>query len=647
MRFKYLIFLFVLLIPIEVTAKTAPLKPDDIHVKVNELLFNHVSDKSLNTKIMERALNNFVDYLDPLKMYFTQEEIQPYLEPSEKVLKNTLASFYKSDFSRFETIYQSMLQCIERRNAFEKELENAAFIDEVSLHDQDENTWCKNTEELKNKLLKVKSIQHKISQKFEDDFKDKFFALLHKRRMWREQEIKGEKLEDQPAIVYSFVLKSIASALDSQTDYFTPSEAKAMMSLVQQRLLGVGVKLMDDLTGFKILEIIDGGPAFKQGGIKINDKIIAVDEEPVMGMDIHQAVQLIQGAEGSVVKLTLLRPSEHADQEDQTLNVTITRGAVVIEDTRLQAFTEPFGDGSIAHLILHGFYQDPSSSSSQDLYQKIAELKKEHHLKGIILDLRNNGGGLLSQAISISSFFMDNGIVASTKQYDGSLVHYRSEVGQKLWDGPLVILMNRASASSAEIVAQCLQDYGRALIVGDEQSFGKGTYQITSIVPEKGEVNPLGEYKVTQGLYYTVSGKTPQLVGVSADIVVPGYLSQTEYGEQYSKYPLSNNSIEPNYNDQMFDIMPWRRERQKKNYLKNIQKKTDYFSKHIETLRENSKLRISANPDYQSFIRSLEKDSSHEANFHAQNDLQLHEGFNIIKDLIYLYEKESLAEKKA
>ena len=197
----------------------------------------------------------------------------------------------------------------------------------------------------------------------------------------------------------------------------------------------------------------------------------------------------------------------NSNDKAKTLDITIKRGGIVIEESRLQAFVEPYADGVIGHLILHSFYQDPTSSSSEDLYNKICELKNNHNLKGIILDLRNNTGGLLIQGVAISSFFVGKGIVASTKQYDGSIYHFRNEQPDLVWDGPLVVLMNKASASSAEIVAQSLQDYGRAIIVGDSSSFGKGTYQITSILPHISQVNPKGEHKITQGMYYTVSGK--------------------------------------------------------------------------------------------------------------------------------------------
>lgn len=642
MRLKLLRYLnLVLLLPTLLfsTSKIADLTPSDVHTKVNEFLFNHITEKKLTKDLMKRSIDNFIEQLDPTKTYLTKAEIQKELNLTDEDLEQVLTQFYKSDFSTFETLYQKMLSAIERRNKMEQDLANTPFLEDVQAKDIAENSWSENEKELKEKLLKVRSLQHKFSAKLEKDFKDKYFILLDKRRKWKEQEITGPSKELQKPLIYSYLLKAIASALDSQTNYFPPNEANHMMMQVQQRLLGVGVRLVDDLTGFKILEIIEGGPAKKQGELKVNDRIIAVDGEFIAGMDIHQAVQMIQGRENTNVKLTVLREAENKDSKPTTLDITIKRGGIVIEESRLEAYLEPYADGVIAHIALHGFYQDPNSSSAEDVYNKITEIKTNNNLKGIVFDLRDNAGGLLVQGVAITSFFIGKGVVASTKQYDGTILHFRNEQPNILWDGPLIVLINKASASCAEIVAQSLKDYGRAIIVGDMRSFGKGTYQLCTIMPHKSTVNPKGEYKITQGMYYTVSGKTPQIVGVQSDIVVPGYLSEAKYGEEFSKYPVANDTIEASYDDKLLDIFPWRREQYKKQYLNNLQVKTQVFSTHIERLKNNSTSRIERNKDYQTFLEQLKAEEANEDVRLGQNDLQLLETFNIMKDLIYLYEK--------
>ena len=391
MRIKFLILWLILVIfPVFAHGKVADLKPCDVHSKINEFLYNHIYHKRLSKDIMRRAIGNCIDHLDPMKSYFTREELSAWLDPTDELLELTLNAFYKSDFSTFEEIYRKMLSSIERRSLFEDEIDKMKPLSKITIKDINDKEWCSTPQDLKEKLYKIRSIQSKYAKKLDPDFQNKFFVVLKKRRAWREQEIAGVKKEEQDPIIYTYILKSIAAALDSQTDYFPPDEAKMMMQQVQQRMLGVGVRLIDDITGFKVVDLVEGGPAIKQGELQVDDKIVAVDNEPVVGMDIQQAVHLIQGKENTPVKLTILRELKDENEKAETLDITITRGNIVVEESRLESFLEPFADGVIAHIILHGFYQDPNSSSAEDLFNKISDIKENNNLNGIILDLRNN-----------------------------------------------------------------------------------------------------------------------------------------------------------------------------------------------------------------------------------------------------------------
>jgi len=239
----------------------------------------------------------------------------------------------------------------------------------------------------------------------------------------------------------------------------------------------------------------------------------------------------------------------------------------------------------------------------------------------------------------MSGLFMNKGIVVSIKDNRGSLQHLRAIEGNPAWDGPLAILVNRGSASAAEIVAQALQDYGCAIIIGDDHTFGKGTFQTFTLDPVANpKPNPQGEYKVTRGKYYTVSGKSPQLVGVQSDIVVPGVLSSLDIGEKFTKYPLANDSIQPHFEDDLSDIAPIYRLQFGSMYRYNLQAPLSTYTPFMGILRKNSQLRIDANENYQKFLTELEKrnlDSDWVESF-ERNDLQLLEAFNIMKDLIFL-----------
>jgi len=201
------------------------------------------------------------------------------------------------------------------------------------------------------------------------------------------------------------------------------------------------------------------------------------------------------------------------------------------------------------------------------------------------------------------------------------------------------VLTNKTSASAAEIVAQTLQDYGRALVVGDKTTYGKGTFQTFTLESANyGKINPKGEYKVTRGRYYTVSGKSPQLVGVHADIEVPGYFSELDIGEKFSKYPLGNDSISPNFEDDFSDIPPAHRNQIIRLYKFNLQTVSTQYTPYRELLQKNSSTRIQQNKNYQNFIKEIsnkDEDAEPENSF-GQTDLQLVETYNIMKDLILL-----------
>jgi carboxyl-terminal processing protease len=282
-------------------------------------------------------------------------------------------------------------------------------------------------------------------------------------------------------------------------------------------------------------------------------------------------------------------------------------------------------------------YQDPKYSSATDLLEAINSLKQEYNLKGIILDLRTNAGGLLPQAVSVAGLFMSKGVVVSVKDNKGNVQKLRNIESNVAWDGPLIILTSRASASASEIVAQTLQEYGRAIVVGDAETYGKGTFQTFTLeTSHHGKVNPKGEYKVTRGRYYTVSGKSPQLVGVTADVLVPGIYSEAEFGEKYVKFPLETDAIEPSFNDDLNDIPEIHRRQVARLYKFNLQPVLTTYQPLLPKLKANAAIRIQASKNYQNFITEIKKQNFYVDTMEefGQGDLQLHEAIKLMQDLL-------------
>lgn len=631
---KFLLF-FILLYALAIEAKLPNLTPRDVKNKIDEILKAHASHKSLSLELIERSLSNFCEEMDPTKTYFLEGEIEAWIHPSPATLQRALDGVSRGDFSVFQEIQAQFVKAVARRNQIETKIASTELPKGVKSEEFKEMAWALSEEDLTQRVLRIKGLQLESAGKMGEE-KERFFQHIEKRRFNRETELGNS--EDGLKITLTYALKAIASSFDAHTHYFIPSEANQFLIQVQQRLFGIGAQLRDELDGLSVTRIIENSPASNK--LRINDKIIAVDREPVMGLDITEAVELIRGEKGTPVVLTILREmEENGTRQTEKLDIEIIRGEIVLEESRLESSVEPYGDGVIAHLRLYSFYQDPKFSSASDIRKALEQIKKEHNLKGVLLDLRSNAGGLLSQAVGVTGLFINKGIVVSVKDSTGAVQHLRETEGKIVWDGPLFVLINQASASSAEIVAQTLQDYGRALVIGDAHSFGKGTFQTFTLdAISNPKVNPLGEFTVTRGRYYTVSGKTPQLTGVQSDIVIPGLLSELEIGEKYAKFPLDNDEIEPHFDDDLSDLSPFHRLQLGSSYKLNLQQPLTTYVPYLELLKKNSEFRIQANKVYQNFLGELKKKNydSELIDHFSQSDLQLVEAMNLLKDYIFI-----------
>ncbi len=641
-KFNSLLLAFTLFLAINLEAKLPTITAADVTEKANEIMSAHASHKTLTPMLAERVIHNYLEVLDPNKVYFIEPDIKEWIHPSNELLTQLIQDYQQSQFPVFQQIHESMIRAIARRHRLEEKIDLKQLPQHVKSEEFKKMPWASSEEDLFNRIAKLKSLQIDFSSKLNtEDLKEKSQQRIAKRQAKFEEDITTTDLVAKERFILANILKATAEALDSNTAYFTPGEASQFVINLQLRLFGIGVQLRDDLNGFTAVKIVEGGPAALGKELKAKDRIIAINGEPVAGMDIIEAVDLIRGEENTPVVLTVVRNTQEGDiTKEEKLDITIKRGEVVLKDTRYESSYVPFGDGVIGYLRLYSFYQDKDNSSTSDLLQEIEKLKDEHKLIGVVLDLRYNSGGLLNQAVGVTGLFITKGIVVSVKDDTGVIQHLRNTENAIAWNGPLIVLVNRASASASEIVAQTLQDYGRAIIVGDEHSWGKGSFQTFTLHSDDGStVNPQGEYKVTRGRYYTVSGKTPQLTGVLSDIVVPGPLSELEIGEKYSKYPLENDTIKPNFQDDLADIPFFQREQFKRFYKFDLQSKVETYKPFMINLKTNCQLRLEQNKNYQNFLKELKKkedfDEEQSSGF-GQNDLQLAEAYSILKDLIYL-----------
>ena len=351
--------------------------------------------------------------------------------------------------------------------------------------------------------------------------------------------------------VFELYMTALTHAYDPHSDYFGHMQAENFAIQMKLSLFGIGALLGTEDGYCKISELKEG-PAMKSGKIKPNDRIVEVaqsNSEPVnvVGMPLDKVVQMIRGPKGTQVTLTLI-PAEATDSSERK-TVALVRDEIKLEESAAKArlYEEPTTSGQTVKLgmiDLSAFYANPeaatdtggSTTTSIDVARLIKRLKKEH-VDGIILDLRRNGGGYLEEAIKLTGLFIPKGPVVQTKDFNGDTMIDSSQDSSVLWDGPLIVLTSRFSASASEILAGALQDYGRALMVGDKTTFGKGTVQtVQSLEPildsqhMRYAFDP-GELKVTIKKFYRAGGASTQLKGVVSDIELPSVWSYADVGE--------------------------------------------------------------------------------------------------------------------
>ena len=632
----FLTYLFTVTYTLSAAVPPPELTAHDTYAKTEEILQMHAKYKKVDKELISRAFKIFIDKIDPLKVYLYENEVVTYNNPSDKFLSNAVEDYDHQCFTIFSALYGTFLESIKRRNRIEESLSYENLPAAVEYETVEKMGHPKNEEECKKKLRLIRAIQEESIALLDKDKQKNQHAYILKKRLNRETEFLASSNLERTRMVHTLFLKSIAESMDSHTNYFTPHEAKQFLVHVQQRLFGIGALLRDNMDGLSVEKVIKGGPAYRAKLLKKGDKIVGVNGESIIGMDMNEAVEMIRGPKKSSVSLLVVRTK---DGKKENITVHITRDEIVVEESRFSCNTIPYGDGAIVHLHLHSFYADPKTSSSKDLRKALLTAQKEHKIKGVILDLRSNGGGVLDEAINVCSLFIDKGVVAAIRKPTGDVRRYRNLYDNKIWSGPLVVAINKGSASASEIVSGALSDYGRAIVVGSEKSYGKGSFQTgTFFGATPDTINPKGEFKVTGGVYYTVSGGTPQLKGVSSDIVVPGIYAKTEVGEAKSKYPLEPDTIAPLFEDDLADLHPLYRYKVKKALQKGVQKQ-ESVEEYLPILTKSSQERIALNKDYQNFLKALDNpsDPSYGDELFSQEDLQLTETVNVMKEFIELH----------
>ncbi|MEE1961160.1 carboxy terminal-processing peptidase [Allomuricauda taeanensis] len=536
----------------------------------------HYEPKDLNDDFSSNVFDDFIDIMDPTKRYFLESDVrefEKYRFMIDDEIKNT-------DITFFNVVYQRLMVRMEEAKEIYKEVLSEPFdytADETINIDYADQEFASNKKELRErwrKQLKYNTLtvfQDKIENRISDaadnvdvgsDFSLTFNDIPGTVDKALTEEEAREVTKTTLDEYFDFVddlerkdwfvqyLNTIVEEFDPHTFYFAPDEKEKFDIGMSGKFEGIGARLQKKPEGAKIVEIISGGPVWRDQTLEVGDEILKVGqegEEPIniVGMRLDDAIKLIKGPKGSVVDLTVRR----VDGTIET--VSITRDVVELEESYAKSATIESGDMRYGLINLPKFYVDFEDYTERNAATDVAmevERLKEAGAEGIILDLRDNGGGSLKTVVEMAGLFIKDGPIVQVRS-SGQRKEIHEDKDERIqWDGPLVILVNELSASASEILAAAMQDYKRAVVIGSKQTFGKGTVQ--NVIPldnivRSNEHGDLGAIKLTTQKFYRINGGSTQLEGVKSDIVVPDRYSYIDLGERDQQNPLGWDKITP------------------------------------------------------------------------------------------------------
>lgn len=614
---------------------------DDVQPVVEEMLNYHVEYKEFGAPLMQRTFKLFIDHFDPFKVYLTAAEIEPYLSLSDKKATQAAQSYQFNRYPDFVALNALIAKAIERNIEWREELQRGqivtakapeAVVGESYLEYASNEIQLK--ERLQKQLLLLLWEEHKkgIKDKWDPETREKIGAYWNKRYVRHERNY----AKDNGSLLAQHILKAAARSLDAHSAFYTAEEALEMRASLEKQFEGIGVVLKEGVDGIVIADLLPGGPAERSGLISIGDIMMEINGYSLADASYDEALKMLQNRDLPYIEVGVKRQKTESPG-DEFLRVKLKREKILLEQERVRYTSEPVEGGIIGKIILSSFYEsEDGSSCERDLREAIRSLKREGPLKGLVLDIRENSGGFLNQAIRVAGLFMTSGVVVISKYSQGQVRYLRNIDGRIYYDGPLVILTSQASASAAEIVAQALQDYGTALVVGDERTYGKGTIQYQTVTDARAQAY----FKVTIGRYYTVSGRSTQMDGVKADLVVPTPFAAFRIGERYLEYSLRSDRMPSAYHDPLSDLDIQTKAWFQKNYLPNLQLKQSRWQEMLPELRKKSAARMAANPVCRQFMKELHEiqavgsPSYANRNWWHGEDWQITEAIEILKDMI-------------
>lgn len=626
----------------------------------------HYLDKEIDDNFSEEVFETFIENIDPYKRYFYASDYKDF----SKYKFSIDDSFKNPDLTFFNLVHDRFINRISETKSIYKKILSTPFDftkqEQFNL-DIDEMEYVNNESELYDRwrrLLKIYVIENYHDEikddqrKFEKDstFLTRSNAEIEEtvrldlsQTMDESYRVLQEELQRQDW--FSIYINSFVSQYDPNTSYLDPDSRDRFDVDISGNYAGIGAMLRKKIDKVEITEIISGGPAWRDNSLEKGDAILKVRQEDedeavsILGMRLSDAVKLIKGEKGTNVYLTVKKVDGSVSE------ISIKRDIVLLEETYIKSSIVSKNNLKYGVVNIPKFYIDFDNQSNRDaakdLRLEINRLKEEG-VKGLVIDLRNNGGGSLKTVVDMAGMFIKNGPVVQVKYFDKEKQILSDRDRSILWTGPLVILVNEGSASASEILAAAMQDYKRAIVIGGNQTWGKGTVQVVFPLNRmvRGNTNgDLGALRYTTQKYYRINGGSVQLEGVKSDINVPYRYKYLDFGEKDSDNPMQWDEIgkadystwQSNFDfNQAIEKSKIRMENN--NYLKLV----DENAKWIKSVRDNKIVNL----NYDDFKEEIQKNSLETEKFKALDDYSMDYTFNSLPYEINLISSDSVLGMK-
>jgi carboxyl-terminal processing protease len=652
----------------------------------------HFEPKDINDTFSEGVYTSFLNQVDPFKNYFYQSDIDEFEQFKTEIDDQILD--HEVDF--FNVVYERLLMRIENSREIYKQVLASPFdydLEETFNTEYEIKPYATSKSQMKDnwrKQLKFSTLSNYHDLVTNDEETKKSNAELEvesRASTLKSLNESASYMDDLRRDDWlSMYINAIAEEFDPHTFYFAPQDKDRFDAQMSGKYEGIGARLQKKMDIITITEVISGGSAWRQNKLEVGDAILEVRQEEeieavnVVGMRLDDAVKLIKGPKGTNVILTLKKV-------DGTIeDLSIPRDEIELEETYAKSTIVKKEGTTFGVINLPKFYIDfedyNSRNAATDVKKEIERLKAEG-MQGMVLDLRNNGGGSLKTVVDLGGLFIKEGPIVQVRS-TGEEKEVLKDTDRSIeWEGPLVILVNEFSASASEILAAAMQDYKRAIVIGSKQTYGKGTVQNIIDLNRMIRSNTngdMGAFKFTTQKYYRINGGSTQLEGVKSDVVVPDRYSYIEIGEKDQDNPLEWDEIAPaNYNlwERTFDYETTiKKSKDRMNssaeirliddnarWIKTIRDKSVYtlnFSKYSQDLElsESEAKRFDALSEYQTNLTFeslpyerplMEQDSVLKINrsrWHENlsKDIYMEEAINVLSDLKSSYNSSKLAQ---